>query len=191
MRATEFLADLVQRLDGAELEYALVGSIAAMSFGEPRATLDIDVVVALETSDLTTFQRLFPVPDFYLSADAAREAVASRQQFNVIHPTSGMKVDFFVAGDDIERAQLERRVRRLILPGVEAWCSPPEEFQSVGLRSGGFRSLEDDPPSTQPNHVSGTSAELPGGVSTVAVHRVRVLDWPRPCTPTPCPGPPR
>lgn len=39
-----------------------------------------------------------------------------------------MKVDFFVAGDDIEQAQLDRRVRRSILPGVEAWCSRPEEL---------------------------------------------------------------
>lgn len=128
MRATEFLADLVQRLDAAELEYALVGSIAAMSFGEPRATLDIDVVIALESPDLDTVGRMFPAPNFYLSMDAARDAVASRRQFNVIHPASGMKVDFFVAGDEIERAQLERRLRRLILPGVEAWCSPPEEL---------------------------------------------------------------
>lgn len=128
MRATEFLADVVQRLDRAEIEYALVGSIAAMSYGEPRATLDIDVVVALDASDLPALERLFPPPDFYLSAGAAREAVAARTQFNVIHPTSGMKVDFFVAGDEVERAQLQRRLRRLILPGVQGWCSPPEEL---------------------------------------------------------------
>jgi hypothetical protein len=37
---------------------------------------------------------LFPPPDFYLSIDAAREAVRLQSQFNVIHPASGMKVDF-------------------------------------------------------------------------------------------------
>ena len=49
-------------------------------------------------------------------------------QFNVIHPSSGMKVNFFVAGDPIEQSQLDRRLRRAVLPGVEAWCSPPEEL---------------------------------------------------------------
>ena len=128
MLATEFLADLVRRLEGREVTYALVGSIATMSYGEPRATLDIDVVVALDMSGLDTLESLFPPPEFYLSVDAARVAVRSKSQFNVIHPASGMKVDFFVAGDDIERSQLERRLRRALLPGLDAWCSPPEEL---------------------------------------------------------------
>lgn len=128
MRASEFLADLVRRLESVDLEYALVGSIATMSYGEPRATLDIDVVVAMGASELEDLQKLFPAPDFYLSLDAAREAVRSQAQFNVIHPESGMKVDFFVAGDAVEASQIRRRLRRAILPGVQAWCSPPEEL---------------------------------------------------------------
>lgn len=94
MRATESLADLVEKLDSRDLRYALVGSIATMSYGEPRATLDIDVVVALDASELDVVAGLFPPPDFYLSIDAAREAVRLQSQFNVIHPASGMKVDF-------------------------------------------------------------------------------------------------
>jgi hypothetical protein len=132
--ATEFLADLVRRLEGRDLPYALVGSIAAMSYGEPRATLDVDVVVVLNGSDLESIGRLFPPPAFYLSLDAAREAVRAKTQFNVIHPESGMKVDFFVAGDAIEMSQIERRLRRMILPGLEAWCSPPEELVMKKLR---------------------------------------------------------
>lgn len=128
MRATEFLADLVEKLESRDLKYALAGSIAAMSYGEPRATLDVDVVIALDESDMDSVASLFPAPDFYVSVDAAREAIRSRTQFNVIHPTSGMKVDFFVAGDAIERSQIARRLRRSILPETEAWCSPPEEL---------------------------------------------------------------
>lgn len=128
MRASEFLADLVHRLESQDLVYALVGSIAAMSYGEPRATLDIDVVVVLDDSGLDAMAKLFRPPEFYLSFEAAKAAVRSKSQFNVIHPESGMKVDFFVAGDAMDRSQIQRRLRRTILPGVEAWCSPPEEL---------------------------------------------------------------
>ena len=128
MRASDFLADLVRRLERLDLEYALVGSIAAMSYGEPRATLDIDVVIALDSSGLDPLAGSFPAPEFYLSVEAAREAVRLNDQFNVIHPESGMKVDFFVVGDAVEESQIRRRLRRLILPKVEAWCSPPEEL---------------------------------------------------------------
>lgn len=120
MLAAEFLADLVRRLESRDLSYALVDSIATMSYGEPRATLGVDVVIALEGSDLGALEGIFPPPEFYLSVDAAREAIRSRSQFNVIHPASGMKVDFFISGDAIEESQLERRLRRAILPGVDA-----------------------------------------------------------------------
>ncbi len=128
MPASDFLADLVRRLERLDLEYALVGSIAAMSNGEPRATLDIDVVIAWDASGLDALAGLFPAPEFHLSLDAARQAVRSNAQFNVIHPASGMKVDFFVVGDAVKESQIKRRLRRLILPGLEAWCSPPEEL---------------------------------------------------------------
>jgi hypothetical protein len=128
VRASEFLADLVRRLEAQDLAYALVGSIAAMSYGEPRATLDIDVVVLLDDSGLDALAGLFQPPEFYLSLEAAKAAIRSKSQFNVIHPDSGMKVDFFVAGDALETSQIQRRQRRAMLPGVEAWCSPPEEL---------------------------------------------------------------
>jgi hypothetical protein len=48
VQAADFLADLVHRLESRDLTYALVGSIATMSYGEPRATLDVDVVIALD-----------------------------------------------------------------------------------------------------------------------------------------------
>lgn len=52
-----------------------LGSIATMSCGEPPATLDIDVVVAMGPSDLDVLRQLFPPPEFYLSLEAARAAV--------------------------------------------------------------------------------------------------------------------
>ena len=33
-----------------------------------------------------------------------------------------------MVGDAVEESQIRRRLRRLILPGLEAWCSPPEEL---------------------------------------------------------------
>ena len=87
-----------------------------MSYGEPRATLDIDIVVAMGASALTELKQLFPAPEFYLSLEAAREAVRSKAQFNVIHPESGMKVDFFVAGDAVEASQIPVSYTHLTLP---------------------------------------------------------------------------
>ena len=115
-------------LEELDLPYALAGSIASMAYGEPRATLDIDVVVRLHPSDLERLAANFPQDQFCLDIPAARQAISEESQFNIIHPGSGLKIDVFVEGDEIERVQIEDRRRMPALPGLTATFSPPEEL---------------------------------------------------------------
>jgi hypothetical protein len=128
MTAADFLHLVVSRLERADISYALGGSIAAMAYGEPRSTMDVDVVVVLDPDDVDGFLSLFPTEDFYVSPDRVREVVGAGGSFNVIHPESGMKIDFFVASDAIEDRQIARRIRKEALPGLKAYFSPPEEL---------------------------------------------------------------
>ena len=128
MQAADLLRHLVSVLEDLDLPYALVGSIASMAYGEPRATLDIDVVVRLASTDIGRLKTRFPSDEFYLDVEAAGEAVAEGSQFNIIHPSSGLKIDVFVEGDEVERVQIEDRRRLPALPGLTAAFSPPEEL---------------------------------------------------------------
>ena len=128
MAADELLRFLIQTLEDLGVPYAIGGSVASIGYGEPRATMDIDVVVRLNEETVTKLIARFPTDEFYVDAAAAAEAVSSRTQFNVIHPSSGFKVDVFIEGDAIETAQIERRQRLLVLPGLTATLSPPEEL---------------------------------------------------------------
>ncbi len=128
MTATELLRFLVTRLEDARIPYALGGSVASMVYGEPRATLDIDVVVTLDRSASERLLEAFPAPDFYLSPERVTAVAAEGGTFNAIHPESGLKIDFFVVSDRVEQSQLARRVRRSVLPGLSGWFSPPEEL---------------------------------------------------------------
>jgi hypothetical protein len=102
----------VQVLERLRLPYLVTGSVATIYFGEPRLTNDIDVVVSLLPQRVAEFCRAFPTPDFYVSEDAAREAVEQRTQFNIIHPSSGLKVDVIVPPDTpFNRSRLTRAVR--------------------------------------------------------------------------------
>ncbi|MEX2529437.1 MAG: nucleotidyl transferase AbiEii/AbiGii toxin family protein [Gemmatimonadota bacterium] len=128
MTASDLLRLLVSRLEDAEVRYALGGSIASMVYGEPRATLDIDVVVTLDASTAERIVEAFPAPEFYLHAERVAAVAERGGTFNAIHPASGFKIDFFVASDPIEERQLAGRMRQVVLPGVSGWCSPPEEL---------------------------------------------------------------
>src|SRR5262249_45992648 len=91
----------------------VTGSVASSLQGEPRATHDIDLVVAPGEPAADVAARLkaaFPDPDFYLDEAAVREAIASRGMFNLIDSREGDKVDFWLLTDDaFDHARFERR----------------------------------------------------------------------------------
>ena len=72
MQADELLRFLVAALEDVGVPYALGGSIASIAYGEPRATLDIDVIASLDADNLAPFCARFPPGDFYLDRDTHR-----------------------------------------------------------------------------------------------------------------------
>lgn len=128
MRQIELLAFVVDVLERLQISYALVGSYASTAWGEPRMTRDVDILVQLPSRHVAQLCSAFPPDDFYLSHRAVEEAVKFRSQFNLIHPNSGNKIDFMIAGDgDWATSQLARRRRVAFSPAVSAFVASPED----------------------------------------------------------------
>ncbi len=127
MNQAELLRHVVETLEALGIAYMVSGSQASVYYGEPRMTQDIDVVAEVTLAHLPTLLGRFPSPDFYASAETAREAVIARTQFNIIHSSTGLKVDIVVRKDTpYHRAEFERRRREPILPGRNAYFARPE-----------------------------------------------------------------
>ena len=128
MDQAELLKYVVGALDKLGIAYFVTGSIASMAYGEARFTNDIDIVADLSPEQVAPFTLSFPESDFYLSDVAASEAVAARDQFNIIHPDSGLKVDIIVAKrDSFDRGRFERARPRAAAENFEAMFASPED----------------------------------------------------------------
>jgi hypothetical protein len=92
----ELLEKITGILENLRIPYLVTGSVAAMAFGEPRLTNDIDVVAAVGHEHIKDLMTAFPEEEFYISEDAVRDAVRRQTQFNIIHPASGMKIDIII-----------------------------------------------------------------------------------------------
>lgn len=129
MEQSDLLRYVVDALEGLAIPYFITGSHAAMQYGEPRFTNDIDIVIDLPSSKVRELCAHFPIDDFYVSEDAARAAATGGGQFNVIHPESGLKVDLIVAKQDPLDLERLRRATRLPTPGGgNAMFSTPEDL---------------------------------------------------------------
>lgn len=90
------LARISRLLDEAGIEHMVVGSLASSFHGEPRQTLDIDIVIDPDSAGIRRFLDGLDREAFYADAGAASEALERRSSFNVIEIDSGWKVDLIV-----------------------------------------------------------------------------------------------
>lgn len=128
MEQSEFLKSLTDTLERLAIPYLITGSMASATYGEPRFTNDVDVVVKLDAARVSLFCAAFPPPDYYVSLDAAREAVNTRFQFNILHLTSGMKIDVIVATDsDFDRLRFARSRRVQLRSDFSSTLASPED----------------------------------------------------------------
>ena len=118
---------LREALERAGVPYMLTGSFASSVHGVPRATHDVDVVIAPTREQLLALLDQFPDTEYYVSRDAALDALARRSQFNVVDFTSGWKIDLIVRkARDFSREEFDRR-RAMDLDGVRLDVASPED----------------------------------------------------------------
>ncbi len=121
-------------LDRIGVLHTIGGSIAASFAGEPRASIDIDIVVALDESHIPALVSSLE-PDFYVDADALRRAVRNRASANLVHYSTQLKIDIFVAGGTpLDDQQLARRQAVDVGGGRVIHVHPPEDIVLQKLR---------------------------------------------------------
>jgi hypothetical protein len=104
--------EVARALDDCGVVYSVGGSLASGFSGEPRFTLDIDIVVALRPDHVDPLVVRLGAA-FYADADAIARAIRQHTSVNLIHLGTNIKVDLFVVGDDEPGAmQLRRRQPR-------------------------------------------------------------------------------
>jgi hypothetical protein len=117
------------------LAYLVGGSLASSLHGIPRATQDVDFVVAIGQHDVAAFVSALR-DEFYLDEDAIRDAIERRTSFNLVHLHTYFKADVFVAKDDeASRLQIARGHRYQIGddPGDTLVVASPEDIVAQKL----------------------------------------------------------
>ena len=95
-------------LDQCGIPYTVGGSLASSVSGEPRASLDADVVVQMRTDQIDDLVKVLG-DEFYADGDAIRRAIDAGSSTNLVHRPTGIKVDLFPAVSFLDHQQLLRR----------------------------------------------------------------------------------
>ena len=127
MSIPEVFRRITTALDTAGIAYMLTGSFASAHYGLPRATQDIDIVIAANAAQLRNFIESLGHVEYYADLDAAIEARRRESLFNVIDLARGWKIDLiFRKSRPFSQEEFTRR-RPVNLQGMELFIASVED----------------------------------------------------------------
>lgn len=129
MSLAELLSRFATPLDRLSIPYMATGAVAAIVYGEPRLTADLDLVLKLNPTNAADFLESFPSNEFYrppLETVIAESERSEHGHFNLLHLESGLRADLYLAGDDpLNEWGLTHR-RQARVGDREVWLAPAE-----------------------------------------------------------------
>jgi hypothetical protein len=142
----DFLKRLVDALNNAGIPYMLSGSVSSSFHGQPRATNDVDIVIAPTETQLYSFLQSLG-KDYYVSIESARDALKCQSAFNVIDMQAGWKADFIIRRQrPFSKEEFQRR-QKVSIMGLDTWIVSAEDVILIKLEwaknSKSDRQLED------------------------------------------------
>jgi hypothetical protein len=130
MRAPDELTLFVTRLEFMGVPYMVTGATAAILYGQPRVTNDLDVVLKLDDTGRAALLLAFPEAEFYVPPESVirtEQARSQRGHFNLIHHESGYKADLYLTGaDPLHAWALPQRRRVQWNDDLAITVAPPE-----------------------------------------------------------------
>lgn len=103
MQEPDELSLFAERLERIRAPYMVTGATAAIIYGQPRVTNDLDVVLSLDDASRGKLLQAFPEHEFYVPPETvirAEQARSLRGHFNLIHHETGYKADIYLVGQD-------------------------------------------------------------------------------------------
>ena len=164
-QAPSLVGLFIAPINRAGIEYMVTGGLAAVVYGHPRLTLDVDLVIRFTPNDAGAFAALWPPDEFHcppVEVISEERGRATHGHFYVIHKDSAMRADVYLAGSDEFNAwALQHRVVRQV-EGEAVQFAPIEYVIVNKLRyfqmGGSDRHLRDI---ARMMEISGPEADLP------------------------------
>jgi hypothetical protein len=134
IRYEEFVQQVIAALEAAGITYMIGGAVATWAYGEPRATLDLDVVVDIPLEAVDRLENELKKRDMLVPADIILGNILETRAdlpINAINIYSGYKADLYPlrAGDELRTSAFERRQKiDLGAPLGELFLHSPEDL---------------------------------------------------------------
>jgi hypothetical protein len=136
------LADLAAALNGLGVRWYLFGAQAAIHYGSPRATADVDVTVELGQTSPPSLVAALRAVGIDPRAGLDETFLARTRVLPMLHRSTGMEVDVVLAGPGPEETFLAR-ARVVHVHGVQVRIAAPDDIVVMKILAGRAKDVDD------------------------------------------------
>ena len=143
MQGIEKIAKLVcDYLNQHEIDYVVVGGLAAVMYGHLRVTGDIDFLIEVKQKDIKPFIDFLNEHDFYADPEDIEIAFNEKSHFSALEKESSFRLDIKGIYTENDRLTLKNR-RGIDLEGTLIFMASPEDTIANKLVNGSNQDMED------------------------------------------------
>ncbi len=123
----DVVRDVSTRLDAAQIDYMLTGSMAMNGYDLPCVPHNLDFIITMRPQDAEVMVRLFN-PDYDISREAVDSAIARQTFFNLFHRKSRVKVNCMICQQIKYRLTEFNRRQRIKFEDFKTWVVSKEDL---------------------------------------------------------------
>ncbi len=138
----QILESLARALERRGIRYVVIGGQAALLYGEPRLTRDIDVTIDLGPEGLPEMISVAEELGWRVLTDSPSEFVRKRMVLPLLEASSGVRIDLVFSSSPYEKQAMDR-VRRVLIGQAEVTFTSVEDMIISKIVSGRPRDLDD------------------------------------------------
>ncbi len=125
------LEPVIKAFEVLDVSYYIGGSVASSTYGIARATLDVDIISNLKSSNVQLLVEILE-SIYYIDKNMILDAIHRCASFNIIHLETMLKVDIFIPKDNPYNEEAFRRRRKDTLSDEqgtpEFYLASPEDI---------------------------------------------------------------
>ena len=137
-----FIKNVLKSLNECNVDYVIIGGLAAILYGRPRTTVDVDAIVILNQDEVENFNKIFKENGFELNPDEIAEAFREKSHVSIFLKNSPFRVDVKGVYSRLDENSL-RNKRKIELFGESCWIESPEDIIIAKLVYGTQQDLDD------------------------------------------------
>ena len=139
---TRIIHIITDYFDNNSIPYVIVGGIAVISWGRPRTTQDIDIIIDHEKLSINDFSSFLSKNNFFVETQEIIDGFNEKSQVTILDKQSLFRIDLTGLYDENKRDSLNHRQPQK-LEGKIIYIDSPENLISHKLLFGSEQDFQD------------------------------------------------